>query len=500
MGFYVQDDLRATRRLTLNMGLRYEPFFPIGFPRGDFGVFLPQNYYAGVHTAQFVNAPVGILFRGDRGVPYNGMQGDYNNWMPRFGFAYNVSGNGKTVLRGGGGIFYESAINLININRAEDITPFDSSVFFTNPAGPFSNPYLNSGTTSVILVPLTPTKDSPFPLPYYNAGFQGLPFIVPVTYDYNLTFEQQLGHNWMLRVAYVGSHMSHYLETVNENPAVYKAGSTLSLQQRRFYPEYGNLDEEGYGINSNYNSGQVTLEKRFGGTLPLTLLASYTYSKSLDTQPIGAAADQLGAENYSPIPYYMPGRHQFDYGPSVFNQGQNFVASYVWQLPALANTNRAIRRMFGDWTVTGLLTAHSGLPVTAMASADTSQTGLGEERALYIAGSPKVPNPLTACPKSAPCVTYLNPSSFAEPAAGSFGNVGKGFINAPGYSDWDMGFYKNIPLKGERYRLQLRGEFFNTFNSVNFGGPSTGVLSPSFGEITSASDPRIIQLAIKLFF
>jgi hypothetical protein len=188
-----------------------------------------------------------------------------------------------------------------------------------------------------------------------------------------------------------------------------------------------------------------------------------------------------------------------DYGRSVFDRTQNFVASYVWQLPGLKGSNAFARGLFGNWAVTGILTAESGDPLTVMSGKDQSQTGLGNDRGVLL-GSPMGGN---ACATKAPCVNFLNPLSFGQPAIGTAGNVGKGFISGPSLNTWDMGFFKNIPLKSERYRLQFRAEFFNTFNRVNFSDPSNQafqVSSGNFGQILGAGDPRIGQLALKIFF
>lgn len=496
LGMYVEDNFHASRRLTLNLGVRYEPFWPIGFPKGDFSVFRPNDYYAGNYSTQFINAPAGLFFPGDTGVPTNGTTGDFGNFAPRFGFAYDVFGNGKTSLRGGAGMFYASRVNTIDINRMEFLTPFDTQVTLTDPTGPFSNP-LEGGIPSPLLSPRPPTRDAAFLPPVLSVGYQpNTAFIVPVSYSWNLQIERQLAPNWMLSVGYVGSHTSHMEESININPAVYIPGSALTTDQRRAFQGYSDIIYDGQDINSNYNSLQIGLRKRFGARLPLTLMTSYTYSKSLDTEPVGGAATQVGAESSSTIPWNMPGRHQFDYGPSQFDRTHNLVVSYVWELPKLASAPIAAREVFGNWELTGILTAESGDGFTVLAGKDQSQTGLGRDRAEQV-GAPLGPG---ACANVAPCVNYLNRNSFILPAIGTFGNVGKASIRGPNYVNWDMGFMKNIPLKGDRVRLQLRGEFFNTFNRVNLHDPNSTVSSGSFGRILGANDPRIGQLALKLFF
>lgn len=320
-------------------------------------------------------------------------------------------------------------------------------------------------------------------------------YVVPLTYDYNLTFEQQLAHNWLLRLAYVGSHGTHYPESVDWNPAVYIPGSTLGTDQRRIFQGYSDVILNSPEINQNYNSAQVTLSKRF--SQGFTILANYTYGKSLDTQPYGSDAVTWGAESYSSMPYYDPSRRAFDYGPSAYDHTHMFSLSYVWDLPKLSTSAMLVRGFLGNWQFTGILSARSGDPLTILGGRDQSKTGLGYDRAVVV--GPAMGS--GACKQVAPCVNYLNPNSFVLPAVGTFGDVGKGSLRGPKYVDADMGFFKNFPLgKGERYRLQFRMEYFNIFNHTNFSDPTNSVSSGVFGAIRSAHDPRIGQFAIKVFF
>jgi hypothetical protein len=152
------------------------------------------------------------------------------------------------------------------------------------------------------------------------------------------------------------------------------------------------------------------------------------------------------------------------------------------------------RGFLGNWQWSGILTGQSGFPLTITAGSDKSQTGLSADRAVQT-GSAYGPG---AC-KTAPCVNYLIPGSFQLPATGSYGSVGKGMLRGPNLIGWDMGLFKGIPIT-ERVKLQFRAEFFNVFNRVNLGNPTVGASSGGFGSITSANDPRIGQLALKLLF
>jgi hypothetical protein len=366
----------------------------------------------------------------------------------------------------------------------------------TDPAGPLSNPY--QGITNPFPAPFPPPKNIAFPLPLlvvtYDPAHGGV-FQTPVAYNYNLAVERQLTGDWLLRAAYVGSHASHLLESIDLSPAVYIPGSKLSTDQRRLFPQYGSIAQSAQDINSGYNSLQVTVQKRF--SRGFTVLANYTWSKSIDDLPWGQSVTTVVSGSLSPIPWNMPGRHQFDRGPSEFDRTHRLVTSFVWDLARLSNAPALLRYTVGGWQLTGLLSAQTGAPLTILAGKDQSQTGIGQDRAQYVVGNIFGSG---ACGSSAPCVDYLNPAAFTLPAVSTYGNVGKGSVRGPNQIVYDGGLFKDLPVRGERVRLQFRAEFFNLFNRVNLNNPVTSVSSAGFGSVKSSADPRIGQLALKLLF
>ena len=525
-GLFAQDDWHLSRRLTVNLGLRLDPFFPWKETKGRVELFSPAAYAAGTVSKAFPNAPPGLLFPGDPGVPQYGLLANYKNISPRVGFAYDLTGDGKTSLRGGFGLFYDALQNGIYNNRFVDVTPFSTQVNLTAPKGPFSNPYL--GIVNPFPAPYPPPANTPFPAPVqvmtYDTANGGV-YKTPVSMDYNLTFERQLKGDWLVRVAYVGLQARHLLESVELSPAVY-SGSLANPSGRRLFPQYGSIALGSQDANSNYSSLQLTAQKQF--SKGFTVLANYTWAKSLDdlpfaTSPTTVGVNAAGGSSYvSPIPWYLPGRHQFDYGPSEFDHQHRLVASFVWQLPGLAHSSRFLRYAIGGWQLTGLLTAQSGGPLTVVAGKDQSGTALGNDRAYYVGGVD--PYGGNACGAKAPCVNYLNPAAFILPPQGSWGNVGKGSLRGPDLVVYDSGLAKDIPLRGERMKLQFRAEFFDLFNRANFLGPGLAsgdyngtasvqhgpnVSGTGFGQITadnsnngasSITSPRIGQLALKLLF
>ncbi|HZQ53691.1 MAG TPA: carboxypeptidase regulatory-like domain-containing protein [Bryobacteraceae bacterium] len=498
---YVEDDYHVSRRLTLNLGLRYDPLFPWEERKFRTEQFTPADYYAGIHSQVYVNAPAGLLFPGDPGAPKWGANGSFDNVAPRVGFAYDLTGDGKTSLRGGAGVFYDALLAGAYNNRFVDVTPFSPQFSVTTPPGTFSNPYF--GFTNPYPAPFPPPK---------NVSFQPYPVLAitydtsndhklqtPTIYNWNLTLERQLSAGWLLRVAYAASRSTHLLEPMELNPAVYIPGSKLGTDARRTFQPFGSIIQSTQDINAIFHSAQITLQKRFARGI--TILANYTWSRALDDTPAGSGIVAAAQGGQSQLPWNFPGRHNDDYGPADYDHPQRVVVSYVWDLPKLNGHNALLRYTLGGWLWTGIVSAMSGGPFTVFAGKDQSQTGLGEDRVSFTGIDPYGGN---ACGLSAPCVNYLNPAGFALPAVGSFGNIGKGSLRGPNYVDFDSGLFKEFPFASERVRLQFRAEFFNVFNRVNFNNPANSTTpnfsAGGFGTLTSAQDPRIGQLALKVLF
>jgi Carboxypeptidase regulatory-like domain len=504
---YIQDDYHVSRRLTLNFGLRYDPQFPWQERKNRIEQFNPAAYAANVTSQVYVNAPPGLLFPGDPGVPRWGIKGSYNNIGPRIGFAFDPTGDGKTSLRGGFGMFHDALQSGVFNNRFVDVDPFSPQFSLTTPPGTFSNPYV--GQRNPFPAPFPPPKDAVFTRPVlaitYDPANGGKQF-TPINYNWNFSLERQVAASWLVRAAYVGSRGTHFQEALELNPAVYSSTSKAGTDARRAFQPFGSISQAAMDVNSTFHSAQFTLQKRVSHGV--TLLANYTWSKSLDTSPAGAGISGPAQGGNSPIPWNFPGRHLMDYGPSEFDHAHRFVVSYVWDLPKFSDRNAFMRYAVGGWQWSGIITAQTGNTFTVQAGKDQSQTGLGTDRASFISGVD--PYGGNVCGNSAPCVNYLNPAAFTIAPIGGFGNVGKGSLRGPGLFTWDTGLFKDFPLSRESVHLQFRAEFFNVLNRTNFanpGGstsnpnsPTTNVSSGGFGTLTAAQDPRIGQLALKLIF
>jgi hypothetical protein len=293
-------------------------------------------------------------------------------------------------------------------------------------------------------------------------------------------------------------------ETLNLNPR--PVGTTSSTPTRlnaiAGAPLFSTVQQDLQDINSIYNSLQLSVEKRM--SRGFQVLANYTWAKSLDDLPPRAGV--TGFDTSSALPWDDVNRHRFDYGPSEFDHKHRFVASWIWQLPSLKDRSSFVRAVVGDWQLSGLVQAQTGRPMTITQGSDISGTGIGQDRGTFTGIDPYTSGP---CVGVASCKLWLNPAAFKpgnDPTIkNTFGNVGKGSLRFPGFYAWDMGVSKIFSIT-ERYKLQLRGEFFNIFNQVNFLSDEgtvnnfSTVSNGNFGRLRTAMDPRIGQLALKFIF
>ena len=597
-GVYFQDNFHASRRLTLNLGLRYEPVLPWSDNGNRWAQVNLAAMAQNITSKVYPNAPPGIFFSGqngvssDPGMPANALRPSLTNFEPRLGFAYDLTGDGRTSIRGGAGIFYDSRVMGMLSNRFVDEWPFspqfilststNSAPTVSSTAGSFSDPLCTQASTQANLrcnggqAASYPTFPSPFPAPTnfaYIPPFNEIAvsydptgnYRVPVVDAWNLTIEREMPFNSLVRGAYVGSLSRHILETQFLNYAVPAgiAGCGPASVSSPGKPGTGianctvfvgsggkfktntfsnTVQADVNDINSNYNSLQLSFEKR--ASHGITFLMNYTYSKSLDDLPFGEGVSGFDT-GYSALPLGDPNRHRFDHGPSSFDHTHVFVGSYVWQTPSLKDSGSLIHHLLGDYEVSGIVTVSSGRPFSVQQGTEISGTGIGNDRGTLCTGNGGsgdtcvVTDPYSSAScagVTVPCKSWLNPNAFeptkvtgascppnvASPCNnplifGSFGNIGKNTFRLPGASNWDVQLSKYINFT-ERIKMQLRVEYFNVLNHPNFApeSTSTGAVNgtdniggfdklnsnSSFGTFRSgqAADPRVAQLAAKIIF
>ena len=475
IGVYAQDDWKMSSRLSLNLGLRWDPYFPFEDTQDRFGQFLP-----GVQSTVFPTAPVGAVFPNDPGVPRATIQDRLANFAPRIGFAYDPFGNGRTSVRGGYGVFHSQIRQQANngINLAQ---PFSLRLTITNPPLGLDNPYSSTGNPFPFTPPSgaaaqTYTFTRPVTLSNFHPDFRNA-----IVQQWNVNVQHEVWTGYVATVAYVGSRGDHLFMSYQANPA---RPGTGSVDSRRIYaPAFGPITTFASLGESTYNALQLSLNKRL--SRGFTILASYTHSRFIDI----ASGDGDGGSN----PFDLSA----DKGTSDLDIPHVFVASFVYDLPKLQAAHAAVRQIFGGWQTTGIVLLRSGTPFSVVSGRDNSQSGVNLDRADLV-GDPDLPGDRS---RDDMIEQYFNTAAFAQNPVGTFGTSKRNMMRGPGYANVDFGLFKDFRGLRQSHKIQFRMEVFNLFNRQNLGNPDANLSSPGFGRITNTvGDPRVIQLALKYVF
>jgi hypothetical protein len=471
---YFQNDIRLSRKLTLNVGMRYDPRFDTAEINNK-----RMGWVPGRQSEVYSNAFKGLLFLGDRGFEDHIIAPDLNNLAPRVGLAYLVFP--KTVIRAAYGIFYDQTSHMINDHTASG-EPFARNVNFSGPVQ-LSNPY---GSGPVFdPVAFVPGKDYVFTL-YSTWAIPGTNIVTAYMQNWNFVIEQQLLGDILVRAAYVGSKGTKLLNTPEVNPAIYGPGATASnYNQRRIYQPIGALQVGESTAWSKYHSMQLTVQKRFSHGF--SILANYTVSKSIDICSFSSIEGNTAG--------YDPFNFNNNRGVSDFDIPQRLVVSGIWEHPKLEKRNLIMKNILGGWQSSFIFTAQSGIPFTVVSGVDSALMGLSSFADLT-GVSWRLPDDR---PQGDKILRWFNAAAFKVAAQGTIGTGRRNQLRVPGAWNMEYGVFKNFRL-AERAKLQFRGEFFNVFNHTRLGAPSAAVTSTDFGRISSADDPRIVQLALKLIF
>jgi len=561
---YGQDTWRVTPNLTLNLGLRWEVSMPWYDTQGKI-----QTWVKGEQSTVFPNSPKGLVYPGDPGIPKTLAPTQYKNFGPRIGFAYSPSfsdgvlgkvfgGPGKTSIRAAYGLYYTSVEDLNLFYEVAD-APF--GLYWTSPgsvdfAEPFRN-RLDGGTDGEgQRFPFTvPTPGSPANKTLDFSVYEPMSYFpgynihnkLPYAEHFNFSIQRQLDKATVLTLSYVGTEGHRLISQVEANPgnAVFceqltaqgyadSSGvtgcgpnaeqDTFTLGTNTVYgtrntflnPNYCPGAQSlcfGFGntltslvANSAYHSGQVTVERRAGD---VTFLAAYTLAKALDNS--SGFNDLINFENA-----------KLSRGLSSSDVHQNFVVSYIWQMPFDRIFHGSLPRLTKGWQLQGITRFSSGFPIqmgqgnpvsqgplcpSGLCAGDASLTGSPSTDMPNVVGPVHIQNP-RATPGA---WTYFSQSSFTAtacdlvsgvltgPDCGSFGTANRRFFHGPGFNNTDLGVTKIIPVT-ETKSFEIRGEFFNIFNHAQFINPSGDISSSSFGEVTNARDPRIGQVSAKFIW
>ncbi|MFB3827852.1 MAG: TonB-dependent receptor domain-containing protein [Bryobacteraceae bacterium] len=472
---FFQDDIRLTSRLTVNLGLRYDPKLGLDEGGGQHTTFI-----AGRQSAIFPKAPRGLLFTGDEGVGDKAIPNDWNNLAPRVGAAWNFLP--KAVLRAAYGMFFDEYMGLF-YNRTIQGQPWVADATLVGPLS-FSDPY--AGGPVVDPDNYKPDRNGSF-LNYSTYAVPTRNMRAGYMQNWNLVLERELPLSTLLRVAYVGSKGTHLLMATESNAGVYGPGATsANLNQRRPYALIGPLQLGVSNGNSIYNSMQVTVQRRMAQGV--SLLANYTWGKAIDYASFGS----IEGNQSGPDPLNLRNNR----GPADFDITQRLVVSGLWELPKLAGRHPVARWVLGGWQQNAIFNAETGTPLTVRSGADNDYNGVSGDFADYRGGSWDLGGGRS---KQERIARWFDTSVFGPNAVGTVGSARRGQLRAAG--EWNINYsvFKNFAVR-ESARVQFRAELFNALNHANLGEPNMTVNSPTFGVISGAGGPRIIQLGLKLIF
>jgi hypothetical protein len=499
---YVQDNWKATKRLTVNLGVRWDGiphtyeetnrqsnFYPSLYNVANAAKLLPDGTIsptspglgsspnAILKNSQFYLNGIGIA--GQNGIP-NGLVNNYwGNLAPRVGFAYDLSGEGKTVLRGGFGIMYERIQGNDVYNTGANV-PYSAQVSFDHVS--LSNPNIDLSTGAAKVAPITVASITGLSLSDYKA---------PTSYQYSFGVQHEFSRSNVLSVSYVGNqnrHQNDYREINLPNPSLLPAliNGTVPYNTVVPYLGFNSIKMSENAMNSHYNSLQVNYRGQI--TDRLTLQAVYTLSKAWDpVQQGGGAGDLQTVSN--------PYDRSYDNGPSPVDRRNIAIVNFIYQLPFFRSksTSSVLRSTLGGWEISGIGTMESGEPLNISLGGTQGSNGVanGTNRP-DVGGTVSQPHTLTS---------WFNPLAFSTPKLGSWGNFPARSIYGPGRDNWNVSLFKSFVFSEARgYHLEFRLETFNTFNHTQFKDISTSYTDGRFGQVTGMYNPRNVQLGVKLLF
>jgi len=464
---FAQDSWRITRKLTFDYGLRYEYNTPWTETNRKLSNFVPGQ---GVLTAQ---APgFGNLYDPDR-----------NNFAPRLGFAYDILGTGRTVVRGGFGVLYETLLQASTVQQIENNAPFSASGITFAPT-PFSHDPNSLTTTLLDLRSSTQPSNSLSAVPKNLRS--------PYNMQVSLDIEQALGNGWLFEIGYRGARGVRLPVDFNINQVpldsltaaqraqiaaavAAKQDTSFIINPLRPYPAFNTIELFADAATSTYHSLQLKVERQLSHGL--NLLSAYTFSRSIDNATDFASGD-------SSEHVLDSARLSLQRAPSSFDVTHRFTTAFNYALPA-----PALKLLLGGWQLNGIVTVQSGQPFTPFSSTNDPYRNEAFNRLNRI-GDPN---------RNVPPGFAFNPAAFAPAPFGTFGNSGRNVVRGDGFRSVDLSVFRTFALL-ERLKLQMRFEATNAFNQVNYQGPVTDQNSPAFGQFNATAVPRTLQLGAKLSF
>jgi hypothetical protein len=503
---YMTDAWRATPNLTLNYGVRWEPFMPENRRNGTAYNFDYKRFQQGIKSTVFLNAPAGFYYAGDPGFP-EGSSGVRRNWWqfsPRFGLAWDVSGDGRTSIRASYGYSYE-IVPMEWTGELGNASPFGQKVEVSGAN--FDDPWRNVAGGNPH--PFTLNPNIAFG---QNGPFQSQPYDYrgPRTSTWNLSIQRQLPADSILSMAYMGNIVTHLVGQDAINPATYFPGGPCVLPDGRSYNPCSTAAstlqrrklsleryEDGQFIGplmdrtpqgtQRYTGLLVSVSSR--ATEGVNISTNYTWSHCVgdyteDVKAAGPNSDQT---------YTIPGNRRNDWGNCNTDRRHIFNLTTVMETPTFANPT--LRLIGTGWRLSGIYKRSSGSPLSATLGEDVALSGssIRNQRANQVLGS------VYADRAAGPLELYLNPQAVARPALGTYGSMGRNNIVGPGTWDLDLALSRIFNVH-ESDRLEFRAEAYNLTNSFRAVNPTTTITSGQFGQIRASREPRIMQFALKYIF
>jgi outer membrane receptor protein involved in Fe transport len=509
-GLYAQDTWRATDRLTFNLGLRWEPYFGTSVDNNAVYNFNLDNFRRGVKSTVFVNAPAGLLYPGDEGFPSGrtGLNKQWDNFSPRVGAAWDVTGDGRMALRASYALAYDfmtSDYHQINSSAP----PFGNRSLITDPPGRMDDPYGHLGGDPH---PIVTDRDVAYPA-FGSFGTMNPAINSPRVQNWNVTLERQVGSNWAAAVSYLGTYSDRLWAQTAINPGIYMGLGPCTLRDGRSYPVCS--------TNANLNVRRVlyqenAAEARLIGTLDLnddigwqeyrglklsvtrrsasglSLNGNYTWSRCMGTKTPNTFSQIASG-------YTNPDDPEFDKG--YCDHDRTHLASFTLGAESPDLAGGALGALASRWRASGIVAIQSGSRINIITGRDNALNGQRNQRVNQVSDD------FYASPRT--LTNYFNRAAFAQPAPGTFGTLMRNALTGPSYWNVDLAISRQIGLLSTQ-NVELRLEAFNLLNTFNWGIPGTELTAGgwqanfnagTFGRITTqAGAPRIIQLGVKYAF
>lgn len=473
---YAQDDWRIAPRVTLNLGVRYSLIMPATDTENVLTNFDPSRFDPSrAYQIDGSNARVpgtgdplnGIIVAGQTS-PYGDRvtRTDKKNIGPRVGFAWDVTGDGRMAIRGGYGLYYDRTLVGTVLQNAFVNPPFAfQAVFNANGASVplLSNPQAGQGRNNEVLVPALIALD-----PDYTT---------PRTHQYSLGMQRELPGRMALEVAYVGGQGRNLLQQLDINKTL--PGTTGTTNSARPYRGFGTINMRQTTASSSYNSLQASLQKRFDRGVQFTV--NYTQSK--------AESDSSSDRNAADSPQ-DPRNLKAERAVTTYDRTHIFGAHYVWELPFLRNARPLVFNLAGGWDVAGSTRLYSGAPLTITTTTNFANAFNATNHRPDLVGDPEGPGTVDQ---------FFNTAAFQNGAPNTYGNAPRGVARLPWGNVTDFSIFKHFNT-GTRVDVQFRAEMFNLFNRTTFTAAGTVLGNPTFGRLTQAAEPRLIQLGIRATF